>query len=103
MKTGPECVLAIRDCGRCLTRDTHPDAEKNIGRAIELVERAIALDPGDAESQYRLGDALVYIDGEEQRAINHLKRALRIRPTRAKAAARLAKIEAGLAGCDEFR
>jgi tetratricopeptide (TPR) repeat protein len=94
MKTDPKCVLAIRDYGRCLIRDANPDAEKNIGRAIELFERAVAVEPRDAESHYRLGDALVCIDGEEERAIQHLRRALRLRPHHAKAVARLAEMEA---------
>ena len=94
MKTDPKCVLAIRDYGRCLIRDSNPDAEINIGRAIELFERAVAIDPGDAQSQYRLGDVLACIEGAEQRAIDHLKKALRIRPGHEKAAARLAEIEA---------
>jgi tetratricopeptide (TPR) repeat protein len=75
LKIDPKCVLAIRDYGRCLIRDTNPDVEKNISRAIELFERAVAIDPSDAESHYRLGDVLVCIDGEEQRGIDHLKRA----------------------------
>ena len=95
LKTDPKCVLAIRDYARCLIRDSNPNAEINIGRAIELFERAVAVDPVDAQSQYRLGDALGCIEGAEQRAIDHLKKALRIRPSHEKAAARLAEIEAG--------
>ena len=95
IKRDKNCVLAIRDYGRSLVRDHNPEAENNIGRAIELFERAVALDPGDAESHYRLGDALLCVDGEEERAIGHLRRALAIRPTHARAAERLAEIEVG--------
>jgi tetratricopeptide (TPR) repeat protein len=93
MKTDRNCALAIRDCGRCLTRDHNPDAERNLGRAIALFERAVAVDPLDAESHYFLGDALTCVDGEEVRGIDHLKRALEINPSHAKAAAVLAEIE----------
>lgn len=86
------CALTIRDYGRSLLRDHNPEAENNIGRAIELFERAVALDPGDAESHYRLGDALLCVDGEEGRAIGHLERALKINAAHARAAAALAEI-----------
>jgi tetratricopeptide (TPR) repeat protein len=88
------CALAIRDYGRTLLRDHNPEAENNLGRAVELFERAVALDPGDAESHYRLGDALLCLDGQIDRAIGHLKKALKIDPTHAKAARALAEAEA---------
>ena len=94
LKTNPKCVLAIRDYGRCLIRDANPNAEKNLSRAVELFEQAVAVDPKDAESHYRLGDVLVCIDGEEQRGIDHLNKALRINPGHEKAAVRLAEIQA---------
>jgi tetratricopeptide (TPR) repeat protein len=93
LKRNKDCVLAIRDYGRTLVRDHNPDAHNNIARAIELFERAVALDPRDAESQYRLGNALLCIDGEMERAIGHLERALKINPTHAKAAEELVAIE----------
>ena len=94
IKRDGRCALAIRDYGRSLVRDHNPAAEDNIGRAIELFERAVAVDPGDAESHYRLGNALLCVDGETERAIGHLERALKINPTHAKAAGALAEIEA---------
>lgn len=96
-----QCVHAIRDYGRTLLRDHNPDAENNIERAIELFERAVAIDPGDAESHYRLGDALLCVDGAKERALGHLERALQIKHTHAKAAERLAETEAELDGLDE--
>ena len=93
LKTNPKCVLAIRDYGQCLIRDANPDAEKNLSRAVELFEQAVAVDPKDAESHYRLGDVLVCIDGEEQRGIDHLNIALRINPGHEKAAVRLAEVQ----------
>jgi len=101
LKRNKECVLAIRDYGRTLIRDHNPDADNNIGQAIELFERAVALDPGDAESHYRLGNALLCVDGEMERAIGHLERALKIKPTHAKAAEALAEIELERDGPDE--
>ena len=85
IKKDPTCALAIRHYGRCLIRDHNPDADKNFGRATELFERAVAVDPSDAESHYRLGDILVCVDAEQQRGIAHLKEALEINPTHAKA------------------
>jgi cytochrome c-type biogenesis protein CcmH/NrfG len=102
IKKNTEFVLAIRDYGRALIRDHNPEADNNIGRAIELFERAVAIDPRDAESHYRLGNALLCIDGEMVRAIGHLERALKINPTHAKAAEELAAIESGRDGPDEF-
>jgi tetratricopeptide (TPR) repeat protein len=90
----PTCVLAIRDYGRCLVRDHNPEAENNIERAIALFERAVALDPSDAESHYRLGDASLWLEGEEDRAIAHLERALTINPNHARAAEALAEAKA---------
>ncbi len=101
IKRNKECVLAFRDYGRTLLRDHNPEAENNIGRAIELFERAVALDPGDAESHYRLGDALLCVDGGQERAIGHLESALQINANHAKAAERLAGIESDLGGPDE--
>ena len=94
IKRDKDCVVAIRDYGRCLIREHNPDGDQNIGRAIELFERAVGVDPEDAESHYRLGDALLCVDGEEQRGIGHLKRAMEINPDHAKAAERLAGFEA---------
>jgi tetratricopeptide (TPR) repeat protein len=96
-----DCALAIRDYGRTLLRDHNPEAENNIGRAIGLFERAVAVDPGDAESHYRLGDALRCVDGETERAIGHLERALKINAAHAKAAKVLAEIQAERGGTDE--
>jgi tetratricopeptide (TPR) repeat protein len=101
IKRDEGCVLAIRDYGRSLVRDHNPEAENNLGRAIELFERAVALDLGDAESHYRLGDALLCVDGEEERAVGQLKRALKINPTHARAARALAEIESAQDGLDE--
>jgi cytochrome c-type biogenesis protein CcmH/NrfG len=95
LKINPKCTYSIRNYGRCLIRDANPDAEKNLSRAVELFEQAVAVDPKDAESHYRLGDVLVCIDGEEQRGIDHLKKALRINPGHEKAAVKLAEIQAG--------
>jgi cytochrome c-type biogenesis protein CcmH/NrfG len=94
LSSHPRCALAVRDFGRCLIRDGHPDADTNLERAIALFERAVALDPGAAESHYHLGSALACVDGAENRAINHLKRSLKINPGHEKAAARLAEIKA---------
>lgn len=94
IKKDDKCDLAFRDYGRTLIREHNPDAENNIGRAIELFERAVAIDPGDAESQYRLGDALFCVKGQENRAIGHLERALKIDPHHTRAAERLAEAEA---------
>ena len=91
IKRDNECVLAIRNYGLCLIRDHNPDAERNLGRAIELFERAVEIDPDDEQSHYRLGNALQCIDGEEERAIRHLERALQIEPTHTKAAESLAQ------------
>ena len=93
IKKNGRCALTIRDYGRSLVRDHNPEAEHNLGRAIELFERAVALDPGDAESHYRLGDALLCVNGEEERAIGHLERALKLDPSHAKVAKLLAEIE----------
>jgi tetratricopeptide (TPR) repeat protein len=101
IKRDKKCVVAIRDYGRTLVRNHNPDAENNFGRAIALFERAVALDPGDEESHYRLGDALLCVDGEEERAIDHLKRALKIKATHAKAARRLAEAETAQNGLAE--
>jgi tetratricopeptide (TPR) repeat protein len=95
LKINPKCTYTIRNYGRCLIRDANSDAEKNLSWAVELFEQAVAIDPKDAESHYRLGDVLVCIDGEEQRGIDHLKKALRINPGHEKAAVRLAEIQAG--------
>jgi tetratricopeptide (TPR) repeat protein len=100
IKRDGRCVLAIRDYGRTLLRGHNPEAEKNIGRAIELFERAVVLDPGDPESHYRLGDALLCVDGQRERAIGHLERALKIDPAHAKAAEALAEAEAERDGPD---
>jgi Tfp pilus assembly protein PilF len=101
-KKDGKCVLAIRNYGLSLIRDHNPDGNENLGRAVELFERAVAVDPQDAGSHYRLGDALCCVPGEDERAIRHLKRALELRPTHAKAAERLASIDAdvgGIEGC----
>ena len=94
IKRDRKCVLAFRDYGRSLVREHNPESEKNLGRAINLFEHAVALDPGDAESHYRLGDVLLHVDGEKGRAIAHLERALEINPVHARAAERLAVIKA---------
>jgi tetratricopeptide (TPR) repeat protein len=88
------CAVAIRDFGRTLIRDHNPDADDNLIRAIELFERALAFDPEDAESHFRLGDALFGVDGAEERAIVHLREACKIKPAHAKAAERFAGAEA---------
>jgi hypothetical protein len=100
IKKDGRCGLAIRDYGRSLLRDHNPEAENNIGRAIELFERAVALDPGDAESHYLLGRALLCFDGKMERAIGHLERALKLDPAHAKAAKLLAEIESERDGAD---
>jgi tetratricopeptide (TPR) repeat protein len=96
IKRDPECALAVRDYGRSLIRDHNPNAQTNFARAIELFERAVALNPRNAESHYRLGNALACVEGETQRAIAHLQRALKINPAHANAADDLAEIEAEL-------
>jgi tetratricopeptide (TPR) repeat protein len=101
IKRDPTCALAIRDYARCLIRDHNPDADKNFGRATELFERAVAVDPRDAQSHYYLGNALTCVEGEEVRGIGHLKTALKIDPSHAKAAAILAEIEAERESPDE--
>ena len=55
IKKDKKCVLAIRDYGRSLVRERNPEAECNINRAIELFERAVAIDIGDAESPLSTG------------------------------------------------
>ena len=97
MKRDERCVLALRDYARSLVREHNPDADANLGRAVGLFERAVALDPSDAESHYRLGDALLCVEGETKRAMGHLERALRINPAHAKAALVLAEADAGRA------
>jgi Flp pilus assembly protein TadD len=101
LKKNNEFVLAIRDYGRALIRDHNPEADNNIARAIKLFERAVAIEPRDAESHYRLGDALLCVDGEMERAIGHLERALKIDPAHAKAAALLAETKSEPDGPDE--
>jgi len=91
IKRDSECVLAIRDYARCLVRDGHPQAEQNLGRAIALYERGVAVDSSDAESHFRLGDALLCVDGELDRGIRHLERALQLDPGHDKAATLLAE------------
>jgi tetratricopeptide (TPR) repeat protein len=86
-------AFALRDYGRCLMRNHNPEADRNIGRAIQLFQRAVALDPGDAESHYCLGNALLCVESEKDRAIDHLERAMRIAPTHARAAEVLAEIK----------
>jgi Flp pilus assembly protein TadD len=101
IKRDKDCVLAIRNYGRTLLRDHNPEADNTLGRAIRLFERAVAVGPRDAESHYRLGDALSCVDGETERAIGHLERALKINPAHAKAAEVLAEIQAARDGADE--
>ena len=78
-------VVAIRDYGRSLIRHHNPEADNNIERAVKLFERAVALDPTDAESHYRLGNVLPCVDGQVERAIGHLERAIAINPAHARA------------------
>ncbi len=98
IKRNKNHVLAIRNYGRSLVREHNPDADRNISRAIELFERAVALDPGDAESHYLLGEALLCVAGEEERAIGHLERALKIDAAHARAAEALAEVNAARQG-----
>ncbi|MDG3008021.1 tetratricopeptide repeat protein [Paludisphaera mucosa] len=94
LRRNPRSVLAIRDYGRCLMDARDPGAD-DVGRAIVLFERALALDPTDDASHYLLGRSLLLVDGEQGRAIEHLERALQIRPAHEGAAERLAEIAAG--------
>ena len=93
LKKNDRCVVALRDFGRTLLRDDNADFEQNLRRAIALFERAVAADPEDAESHFRLGDALGCVDGETDRAIQHLQRALALKPGHANAAEALAEME----------
>jgi len=93
IKRDPGCVFAIRDYGRSLIRNHNPEADNNIERAIKLFERAVAVNPQDAESHYRLGDLLSCLDDKTERAIEHLKRSLKLNPEHAKAAEVLAELE----------
>ncbi|MDR3623171.1 MAG: tetratricopeptide repeat protein [Paludisphaera borealis] len=101
LKKNDRCVMTIRSYARCLVRRPDPEGEANIGRAVELFARAVAIDPDDAESHYRLGDVLLCVDGEEERAVAQLEQALKIAPSHAKAAERLAEIQAERNGLDE--
>jgi lipopolysaccharide biosynthesis regulator YciM len=80
IKKDPKFDMAIRDYGRCLIRSHNPDREQNVGRAIELFQRAVELDPGDARSHFHLGEALRRVDGQLERATHHIKVALAIEP-----------------------
>lgn len=94
MRQDPSNPQPVRDYGRSLLRDHNPEADDNLERAIKLFEQAVALDPRDAESHYRLGNALACLEGEEQRAMDHLRTALRLKATHRKAAEVLAELEA---------
>ncbi|MHC5540469.1 tetratricopeptide repeat protein [Singulisphaera rosea] len=94
MRQDPSHPLPVRDYGRSLLRNHNPEADDNLERAIELFERAVALDPRDAESHYRLGNALACLEGEELRAMDHLRTALRLKANHRKAAEMLAELEA---------
>ena len=67
IRSDETCVLYIRRYGRSLLMEHNPEAENNMIRAIALFERAVALDPRDAESHFALGYVLSGVDGEEQR------------------------------------
>jgi tetratricopeptide (TPR) repeat protein len=101
IKRDPKCDLAIRDYGRSLVREHNPEADNNLERAIELFERAVAVDPRKAQSHYHLGAALLCIEGENERAIGHLRKALEIDSTHKKAAAALAAIDEKPGGPEE--
>ncbi len=100
IKKDGRCVVAIRDYGRSLLRGDDPVPEDNIRRAVVLFERAVAIDPDDPESHYRLGDALLGLDVDRDRAITHLKRALQLNPSHAMAAEALAEARADCEGTD---
>jgi tetratricopeptide (TPR) repeat protein len=95
IKRDSTCVVALRDYGRTLLRDNNPEMENNIERAIALFERAVQLDPTDAESHYGLGTALAWIDEQVERAIGHLERAIEIKPTHTRAIETLAEVKTG--------
>jgi tetratricopeptide (TPR) repeat protein len=93
LKKDPACTMAIRDYGRSLLREDRPRTQRDVHRAIDLFERAVAIDPRDAYSHFSLGAALFCELGELDRARYHLKRALQLKPSHAGAAELLQDIE----------
>jgi tetratricopeptide (TPR) repeat protein len=101
IKRNDTCVIAIRDYGNCLIRENNPEADNNIERAVNLLERALDLDPTDAESHHCLGCVLPSIDGQVERAIGHLERAIAIDPTHTRAIKTLEDVKAWRDSDDE--
>ena len=92
LRARPDYVPALTGFAYALVRKTNPSAGRNADPAIRLCEQALALDPGQARSHYRLALALRWKPGGHGRAVEHLRRALKLRPDYRSAAALLAEL-----------
>ena len=82
LQADPQCADALHLLG------VLEHQERNHDDAIELIEEAIALQPGQAD--YRMNCGLAYLArGQTKEAIHMLREALRLRPAYAKAHANL--------------
>jgi tetratricopeptide (TPR) repeat protein len=88
----PCSILALRDYGRTLIRSHNPGADRNLEAAIQLFRKALALDEADAESHYRLSNALA-ADGQIQQGQHHLQRAVELDPSHVRARDNVREIE----------
>lgn len=90
----PDWAMAWRDYGRTLIRDRHPRGDENLPRAADAFERALLLQPENAENHYRLADVLSCIHEDFlPRAKALLERCLELRPSHPRARGTLAEVE----------
>lgn len=76
----PDCSMTLRDYGRALLHEHHPQADQNHGRALAAFERAVEFEPESAANHQWLAEGLVICGGSPTRAKAHVERSLALRP-----------------------
>lgn len=91
LRRDPDDALALREYAWALIQSDLPEqgplpncpadavCAANVAKAVRLAERAVALDPHNGSGHYYLALALCLSRGGRDRAIEHLRLALKVR------------------------
>lgn len=92
LKKAPRYTLALRYYATMLLYRSEDYVEQDISQAIELLRKALAVNPEDASTHYYLGLAYSWLDDHQEEAILHIREVLKLEPESKRATKLLSKL-----------